>query len=41
MTQRFDRDILANIGDTVPLEPATAVLVTDALAMLGDGEAKP
>ena len=39
MTRRFDRDVLADIGDTVPLEPATTARVAEALAMFRDGEA--
>lgn len=35
---RFDRAVLADIQDTVPLEPETAARVTEALAMLGEGE---
>ena len=40
MARRFDGDVLADIGDTVPLEPATTVRVMDALATLADGEAE-
>jgi putative PIN family toxin of toxin-antitoxin system len=40
MARRFDRAVLADIGDTVPLEPITRVRILDALATPGDGVAE-
>lgn len=36
LATRFDRDVLADIQATVPLEPGTAARVAEALTMLSD-----